>query len=137
MRAALITLACLSILLGPARPAHAQRVAAELTCAPTATPLVYACTIRLARGGQPLEGVEITVGADMPSMPMAHSVRPATARPGGAPGEYETRLELEMLGEWAVHLRLGGPVRDQLILHYDFDATGARPAGGAGQPHRQ
>lgn len=135
MKAALIALACLPILLGPARPAHAQRVAAELTCAPTPTPLVYDCTVRLARGDQPLEGVEITVGADMPSMPMAHSVRPVTARPGRAPGEYETRLELEMPGEWAIRLRLGGRVRDQLILHYHFDATGARPAGHGGHRH--
>jgi hypothetical protein len=65
----------------------------------------------------------------MPSMPMAHAVRPVTAAPGQAPGEYTLRLTLEMLGEWAIKLRLGGPVRDQLILHYNFDRTGAAPAG--------
>ena len=32
-----------------------------------------------------------------------------------------------MPGEWAVKLRLGGPVRDQLVLHYEFDERGARP----------
>jgi hypothetical protein len=63
----------------------------------------------------------------MPSMPLAHSVRPVTATPGAAPGEYRFRLALEMRGEWAVKLRLSGPVRDQLILHYDFDGTRASP----------
>ncbi len=40
----------------------------------------------------------------------------------------QATLDLEMLGEWAVKLRLGGPVRDQLILLYEFDEKGARPA---------
>jgi hypothetical protein len=58
---------------------------------------------------------------------MAHQVKPQKARPGTKPGEYRVRLDLEMLGEWAVKLRLGGPVRDQLILHYEFDSKGAAP----------
>lgn len=40
----------------------------------------------------------------------------------------EARLELEMPGEWAVKLHLSGPVRDQVVLLYDFDDKGARPA---------
>jgi hypothetical protein len=116
----------LSLLLLPAL-AHAQTPKAELLCKSTGTDFVYDCTIRLTRGGKPLEGVSITVGADMPSMPMAHQVKPQKARPGTKPGEYRVRLDLEMLGEWAVKLRLGGPVRDQLILHYEFDSKGAAP----------
>lgn len=76
--------------------------------------------IRIQRGGQPLPGVNVSVGADMPSMPMAHSVRPVRAKPGPAPGEYRARLDLEMAGEWAVKLRLSGPVRDVLVVHYRF-----------------
>jgi len=45
-----------------------------------------------------------------------------------APGEYVAKLDLEMLGVWAVKLRLAGPVRDQLVLHYEFDSSGATPA---------
>ncbi len=109
-------------------PALAQRAQAELACKPTKTDFIYDCTITLSRAGQPLAGAAITVGADMPSMPMAHNVKPVKARPGKAPGEYEAKLDLEMLGEWAVKLRLGGPVRDQLVLLYEFDEEGARPA---------
>jgi hypothetical protein len=59
---------------------------------------------------------------------MAHNVKPVKAKPGREPGTYEARLDLEMTGEWAVKLRLAGPVRDQLVLNYEFDETGARPA---------
>lgn len=106
-------------------PAHAQALKGELACKSTGTDFIYDCTIRLARDGKPLEGATLTVGADMPAMPMAHNVKPQKARPGTQPGEYVVRLDLEMLGEWAVRLRLRSPVRDQVILHYEFDDKGA------------
>jgi hypothetical protein len=123
-----LTVAALVISVVVARPGHAQRPQAELACSATSTTHVYDCTVRLSRGGRPLEGVGIVAGADMPAMPLAHAVRPVAATPGQAPGEYRFRLTLEMRGEWAVKLRLNGPVHDQLILHYDFDGTGASPA---------
>jgi len=106
-------------------PAAAQGTRAELDCKFTGTDFVYNCRIRLARAGVPLTGAQLTVGADMPSMPMAHNVKPVKAQPAQAPGEYKAKLDLEMLGVWAVKLRLAGPVRDQLILHYEFDSKGA------------
>jgi len=115
----------------------AQRAQGELACKPTRTDFIYDCTIRLQRGGQPLADVQITVGADMPSMPMAHNVRPVKAKPGKAPGEYQAMLDLEMLGEWAVKLRLGGPVKDQLVLLYEFDEKGARPVRRGDRPPRK
>jgi len=111
-----------------AMPAAAQGTRAELDCKFTGTDFVYDCGIRLARGGAPLAGVQLTIGADMPSMPMAHNIKPVKAKPGKKPGDYEARLDLEMAGEWALKLRLSGPVRDQLVLHYEFDDKGARPA---------
>lgn len=107
--------------------AQAQTPKAELRCKATGEDFVYDCTITLRRGGQPLAGAEVTVSADMPSMPMAHSVRPSKAQPGTKPGEYRARLDLEMLGEWAIKLRLDGAVRDLLVLHYEFDSKGASP----------
>jgi hypothetical protein len=107
--------------------ARAQAPQADMRCKATGEDFVYDCSITLTRGGRPVEGARITVGADMPSMPMAHSVRPARATPGTKPGEYKARLDLEMLGEWAIKLRLDGPVRDLLVLHYEFDSKGASP----------
>ncbi|MEW6689283.1 MAG: FixH family protein [Pseudomonadota bacterium] len=103
----------------------------------TKTDFIYDCVIRLERKGAPLEGVQITVGADMPSMPMAHNTRPVKATPGAKPGEYRAKLDLEMTGEWAVKLRLAGPVRDLLVLHYEFDEKGARPVTRPGKPLRR
>jgi hypothetical protein len=116
------------ILALAAAPAFAQPVEARLECRFTGTDFVYDCTVRLGRGGKPLDGVRVVVGADMPSMPMAHNLKPAEAVPGKSPGEYFVRLDLEMPGEWAVKLRLSGAVRDQLVLLYEFDDKGARPA---------
>ena len=125
------------ILLFAALPALAQKIQGELACKPTKTDFIYDCRIMLSRGGQPLSGAAVTVGADMPSMPMAHNVKPVKAMPGGAPGAYEAMLDLEMLGEWAVKLRLGGPVKDQLILLYNFDEKGAQPVIRSGRPLRK
>jgi hypothetical protein len=115
-------LVALAVLLST--QAFAQRIEARLDCKYTGKDFVYDCVIRL---DPPTDGVHVTVGADMPSMPMAHSVKPVKAKPTKTPGEYRARLDLEMTGEWAVKLRLGGPVRDQLVLHYEFDERGARP----------
>ena len=113
----LILLLCSSAALG-------QRVRAEMGCKATGTDFVYDCVIRLTPA---LPGVQVTVGADMPSMPMAHHVKPVRARPGKAPGEYRATLDLEMRGEWAVKLRLSGAVRDVLVLHYVFTESGTAP----------
>jgi YtkA-like len=104
--------------------ALAQKTNAKLDCKYTGKDFVYHCMIRLE---PPTEGVQVTLSADMPSMPMAHQVRPVKAQPTKTPGEYRARLELEMSGEWALKLRLAGAVRDQLVLHYEFDERGARP----------
>jgi hypothetical protein len=113
----------LAVLLLPGT-ALAQRTNAKLDCKYTGKDFIYECVIRLQ---PPMDGVQVTMSADMPSMPMAHQVRPVKAQPTKKPGEYRARLDLEMTGEWAVKLRLAGPVRDQLVLHYEFDERGARP----------
>lgn len=113
-------------LLAP-HTALAQKTDGKLECRHTGRDFVYDCLIRLTRAGEPLAGAQLTVGADMPSMPMAHQVKPVKAQPTNVPGEYRARLDLEMSGEWAVKLRLSGPVRDQLILHYTFTESGKPP----------
>ncbi len=115
-------------MLGFATETFAQKVRGDMDCRFTGTDFVYDCKVRLERAGKPLEGVRVSVGADMPSMPMAHNIKPVVARPGKAPGEYEARLDLDMIGEWAIKLRLSGPVRDQVVLLLHFDERGTRPA---------
>ena len=66
---------------------------------------------------------EFTVGADMPSMPGTHNVRPVPAEPHGTPGVYRARIELEMTGEWALKLDFTRPGRDRLIRKLHFGTT--------------
>jgi hypothetical protein len=96
---------------------------AEVSCAATAKPLEYDCAIKLsdARSGAALTGVEVTVGADMPSMPMAHNVKPAKAMPGNEPGTYRAHIKLEMHGDWVVKVDLVGPVRDRIVKSMRFE----------------
>ena len=111
----------LLIFLFISAPVLAQRTEADLKCKYSGKDFIYDCVIRLRRGGEPLSGAQVSVGADMPSMPMAHNLKPVKARPGKKPGEYAARLDLEMQGEWAVKLRISGPVRDQIVKNVRFD----------------
>jgi hypothetical protein len=115
--------------LGALPALAADRAAAAIDCKATGDALVYDCIIRLtnARTAAPLEQAAVTVGADMPSMPMAHNVRPVIAKATGMPGEYRARLMLEMHGDWALRLKIGGPLRDQLVEMKSFDETGSGP----------
>ena len=84
--------------------------------------------------GAPLQGARVTLGATMPSMPMAHSVAPAVAAPTGQPGEYRGLLQLEMPGVWAVQVDVAGPLRDRAVRPLMVDACAAQqrcPAGRA------
>src|SRR5262249_23122367 len=84
-----------ALTLGCTPPARAW-TAAEIACAPEAQPLRQRCTVRLTdrRTGRPVDGAAITLTADMPSMPLGHSVRPVTATPGPQAGTYQGTLEL-------------------------------------------
>jgi hypothetical protein len=101
----------------------AERARAEVRCTLAGVALTYDCLIRLthARTGAPLTGAQLTVAADMPSMPMAHAVKPVAATGAGEPGLYRARIELEMRGEWALRLKLSAPFRDQIISLQHFD----------------
>ena len=45
--------------------ALAQTPQADLRCQATGEDLVYDCTVMLMRGGQPLRGAEVSVGATL------------------------------------------------------------------------
>jgi hypothetical protein len=114
----------------PATAVAQVRAKADVACQPTTTALQYDCTITLtnARTNEPLSGVTLTVGADMPSMPMMHNVRPVNAAPGEGPGSYHARLMLEMHGDWMLQLNLSGPLRDRVVTMVRFEPGRATPA---------
>jgi hypothetical protein len=104
--------------LGGAESAHAQvRAKADVACKPAAEKLQYDCIFKLtnSRTNAPLSGLGLTVGADMPSMPAAHNVRPVKATEDDEKGTYKARIVLEMHGDWALRLDLSGAVRDRVV----------------------
>jgi YtkA-like protein len=118
----------------PAGSALAQvRARADVACRPAGAMLQYDCTITLtnARTGEPLPGVTLTVGADMPSMPMMHNVRPVQATPGADAGIYQARLTLEMHCDWSLQVNLSGPLRDRLVTILRFDPDRVTPAASS------
>ena len=124
MRTAIGFLALSAMLAASVSAWAGERVAADVSCAPAAETLTYDCTIMLKgrKSGDPVEGAEVIVKADMPSMPLAHNVRPVQAAPGSMPGHYTATLELEMQGEWALTLDVSGPTRDRVVKKLDFGA---------------
>jgi hypothetical protein len=119
--------------------AHAQaRAKADVICKAGAQKLHYDCIVKLldARTSQPLSGVTLMVGADMPSMPGMHNVRPVKATEDAEKGTYKAPLVLEMHGDWAVRLDLSGPLRDRVIKVLSFEGERvSEPAPG--QPPRR
>src|SRR5260370_16494021 len=83
------------VLSGDAVGADA-RAKADISCRPAANKLQYDCTIKLtdARTDEPLTGVELTVGADMPSMPLAHNVLPPQSTPPTTPRTSPLHIHL-------------------------------------------
>lgn len=118
MRRALPLLAALSVACSPSAPPSPS---VQVSCVPEASPLRQRCAVTITdrRTGQPVNGATVTLAADMPSMPLAHSVRPAAATAGTAPGTYHGTLELEMAGRWVVTVRIAGPVYDQVTQTID------------------
>ncbi len=102
--------------------AAAERAKASVECKLAEQRLVYDCTIMLTgrKSNQPIDGAKIVVWADMPSMPMAHNVKPVTAVTAGKPGMYRVRIELAMYGEWALKIDVSGPTRDRIIHKAHF-----------------
>jgi len=117
--AALAPVLALALATGPAA---AHEIVSQATCAPTDEALVHDCTFTLtdAANGAPIEDAAFTVHPMMPSMPMAHNVRPVEAVPGDAPGTYEARIPLEMTRTWRLELRLTAPHEITLGNRLDF-----------------
>ena len=128
----LLPFALVALLFFPAGTQAAERARADVECTPTDQKLVYDCMIMLTgkKSGTAMDGVEFTVKANMPSMPMVHNVKPVKAMPTGKPGMYHARIELEMHGEWVLKLDVSSPARDTIIHKMHFGAS----KGESGSP---
>lgn len=127
----LVPSALLAVLAGVAAAQQAPRPRVDFGCEPTEVSLTYLCTLTIAdASGKPVEGAQVTLSADMPSMPMAHNVAPVKVQPVlGQAGSYQGRLVLEMTGEWVVRLRFDAPRPDVVVRKLDFQKDKVSPVG--------
>ena len=124
-----LALALFSVQAGEKKSAHVE-------CATTDDRLVYECLITLTgkKSGQLISDAEFTVGADMPSMAMAHNVVPVPAHNHGN-GMYHVRIALEMYGEWALKLEFTKPHRDLVVTKLVFGKESVTMQDGHGTKH--
>lgn len=106
---------CITLLAAITSALAAPRPLVDLHCVAHGSGPVLECTVRVTADGAPLDAAKLTLGASMPSMPMAHSVKPVPATATGRPGEYRGSLQLEMNGDWAVQVDLAGPPRERVV----------------------
>jgi len=135
-----LTIATGLALAGLCGAALAQvRARADVVCSQADGPLNYDCVVKLidAKSKAPLSGVTLSIGADMPSMPGVHHLRPAQAVEDAETGSYRARLVLDMHGEWALQLNLSGPVRDRVVKLLRFEgADVTEPKPGERSRHK-
>ena len=107
-----------------------------IECTPTNQKLVFDCMVMLTgkKSGEVIADAEFTVGADMPSMPMAHNVEPVPAHSVGN-GMYHARITLEMHGEWALKLEFTKPERDLVVSKLVFSKASVSPSDGHDHKH--
>lgn len=138
-----LCLATALLVLFPPSFAQTRRPQVDLRCDAHGLGPLLDCRLQLRTAqGEPLSGASVALGATMPSMPMAHSVRPVKAEPAGAPGEYRGQLALEMSGVWAIEVDISAPVRERVVrvLRAEECAGNGRcpalPARPDTQPHK-
>ena len=97
----------------------------KLTCIPLQKPLIYRCDLQV-RDKQLAAPMCIHGGSinfDMPSMPMAHHIRPVPFNTDaeGRMGNWEVKLD--MYGEWRVRFNVSGQSVSKV---FDFQSKSVR-----------
>ncbi len=119
-----VIILALPIIIFPMEKALGKMMA-EVECKGTEEKLVYDCMIYLTdmKTKKKLDRAKFVVGADMPSMPGAHNVKPVMAHSMGM-GMYHVRLNLEMYGEWVLKMDFTKPRRDRIVKKMIFGEKG-------------
>jgi len=94
---------------------QANMAKTQTNCMPHKQVLAYTCRVNLWSHNEPVSNASMSVSADMPSMPMAHNMRPIMVTPVvGLVGQYEFILELEMAGQWRLIYNILSPFVDRV-----------------------
>ena len=99
-------------------------IKSQTECTATSKKFQYNCKVLFFHKKEPMSGYSGLVGAKMPSMAMAHNVKPAKfSEKEGMVGHYEFTIQLEMLGEWMFQYDITNPKRDRVLEKLVFDKT--------------
>ena len=103
---------------------YSMMTKSQTECTATEKKFEYNCNVLFLHKKKPTSGYSGIVGATMPSMAMAHNVKPVkfTEKEGMA-GHYEFIIQLEMLGEWMFQYDISQPKRDRVMEKLIFDKT--------------
>ena len=96
----------------------------QTECTATSKKFQYNCNVIFFHKKEPMSGYSGIVGATMPSMAMAHNVKPVKfTKKEGMAGHYKFTIQLEMLGEWMFQYDISEPKRDRVMEKLIFDKT--------------
>ena len=99
-------------------------IKSQTECTATPKKFQYNCNVLFFQKKEPMSGYSGIVGAKMPSMAMAHNVKPVKfSEKEGMAGHYEFTIQLEMLGEWMVQYDISIPKRDRVMEKLIFNET--------------
>ena len=96
----------------------------QTECTATSKKFQYNCNVLFLHKKEPMTGYSGIVGATMPSMAMAHNIKPVKfTKKEGMAGHYKFTIQLEMLGEWMFQYDISEPKRDRVMEKLIFDKT--------------
>ena len=96
----------------------------QTDCKATSKKFQYNCNVLFLQKKELMRGYSGFVGAKMPSMAMAHNVKPVKfSEKEDMTGHYEFTIQLEMLGEWMFQYDISIPTRDRVMEKLIFDKT--------------
>ena len=99
-------------------------IKSQTECTATSKKFQYNCNVLFFHKKEPISGYSGIVGAKMPSMAMAHNVKPVKfSEKEGMVGHYEFTIQLEMLGEWMFQYDISIPKRDRVMEKLIFNKT--------------
>ena len=103
---------------------YSMMTKSQTECTATSKKFQYNCNVLFINKKEPMSGYSGIVGATMPSMAMAHNVRPVKfTEKEGIAGHYEFTIQLEMLGEWMFQYDITNPKRDRVMEKLIFGKT--------------
>ena len=101
----------------------------QTDCNATSKKFQYNCNVLFLQKKELMRGYSGFVGAKMPSMAMAHNVKPVKfSEREDMAGLYEFTIQLEMLGEWMFQYDISIPKRDRVMEKLIFDKAKSNPS---------